>query len=73
MLEPQCLPPVETSVDNHCTYLFAGGVSREQLSQDETMMPIHIGNVFRQLDPSSSKIRTTNIEVEDHSPEVVLL
>lgn len=85
VLEPQCLPPVETTVDNHWIYLFfrfcaerhemygrrEAGCPREQLSQDETMMSIHIGNVFRQLDPSSSKIRANIIEVGDQSPEEV--
>lgn len=85
LLEPQCLPPVETTVDNHWTYLFfrfcaerhemygrrEAGCPRDQLSKDETMMSIHIGNVFRQLDPSSSKMRTKIIEVGDQSPEEV--
>lgn len=84
-LKPQCLPPVETQIDNHWVYLFFRfcherhamydrrevGAPRDQLTKDKTMTIIHIGNVYRQLDPSSGKMRTNIIDIGDQSAEEV--
>lgn len=84
-LTPLCLPPVDCKVDNHWVYLFfrfsaerhamytrhKAGVARDKLTDDETMTSIHIGNVYRQLDPSSAKMRDKIIGVGDQSVEEV--
>lgn len=84
-LEPLCLPPVETQVDNHWVYLFfrfcaerhamydrrEAGVARDKLTTDETMTATHIGNVYRQLDPSSSMMANDIIGAGDQSVEEV--
>ncbi|WVQ69674.1 uncharacterized protein L199_007894 [Kwoniella botswanensis] len=85
LLLPHGLQPVETAVDNHWVYLFfrfcaerhkmynrrLAGVPRDQLTEDETMSKVHIGNVYRQLDPSSRNIRENIIGKGDQSPQEV--
>ncbi|WRT67519.1 uncharacterized protein IL334_004491 [Kwoniella shivajii] len=85
ILRPQGLPQVETTVDDHWTYLFfrfcaerhkmydrrQAGIPRDQLTKDETMSKEHIGNVFRQLDPSSKNIGIDIIGKGDQSHEEV--
>ncbi|BEI87912.1 uncharacterized protein CcaverHIS019_0106300 [Cutaneotrichosporon cavernicola] len=80
-LKPLCLKPVQCKVDNHWVYLFfrfcaerhamytrrAAGVARHKLTNDETMKAIHIGNVYRQLDPSSANMRNNIIGKGDQS------
>ncbi|WVW82666.1 hypothetical protein I302_104677 [Kwoniella bestiolae CBS 10118] len=84
-LLPQGYQPVQTTVDNHWVYLFfrfcaerhkmynrrREGVTRDQLTEDDTMSRRHIGNVFRQLDPSSKNIKENIIGRGDQSPEEV--
>ncbi|WWC89649.1 uncharacterized protein L201_004574 [Kwoniella dendrophila CBS 6074] len=81
-LKPQNLLPVETTVDNYWVYLFFRfcaerhkmyerrefeGLPRNELTKDETMSKMHIGNIFRQLDPSSKKIRKDILGKGDQS------
>jgi hypothetical protein len=40
-------------------------VSRDNLTKDECMKSLHIGNVYRQLDPSSRNMAERIIEVGD--------
>jgi hypothetical protein len=84
-LTPLCMDPVECKVDNHWVNLFfrfcaerhamytrrAAGVARDKLTDDETMTSIHIGNIYRQLDPSSAKLHNKIIGVGDQSVEEV--
>ncbi|KAK6903339.1 hypothetical protein I203_108604 [Kwoniella mangroviensis CBS 8507] len=85
LLLPHGLQPVETTVDNHWVYLFfrfcaerhkmynrrLAGVPRDQLTEDETMSKVHIGNVYRQLDPSSRNIRENIIGKGDQTPQEI--
>ncbi|GMK54513.1 hypothetical protein CspeluHIS016_0110990 [Cutaneotrichosporon spelunceum] len=84
-LHPLCLAPIDCQVDNHWVYLFfrfcaerhamytrrAAGVDRGKLTEDETMKAIHIGNVYRHLDPSSVKVHDNIIGKGDQSLEEV--
>ncbi|WWC60707.1 uncharacterized protein I303_103283 [Kwoniella dejecticola CBS 10117] len=78
--------PVETTVDNHWVYLFFRfcaerhkmyerrkfeSVPRDQLTKDETMSSMHIGNIYRQLDPSSTNIRENIMGKGDQSVKEV--
>lgn len=77
--------PLDVIVDNHWVYLFyrfcaerhemyyrrAAGVARDALTSDETMKSVHIGNVFRQLDPSSLMMRDKIIADGDQSVDEV--
>ncbi|WWC69075.1 uncharacterized protein I206_103011 [Kwoniella pini CBS 10737] len=78
--------PVETTVNNHWVYLFFRfcaerhkmyerrtfeNIPRDQLTKDETMSKMHIGNVFRQLDPSSKMIRDNILGKGDQSVKEV--
>lgn len=77
--------PLPVVVDNHWVYLFyrfcaerhemyyrrAAGVPRDQLTTDPTMSAVHIGNVFRQLDPSSIMMRDKIIADGDQSVDEV--
>lgn len=77
--------PLPVVVDNHWVYLFyrfcaerhemyyrrQAGTPRDQLTSDPTMSAVHIGNVFRQLDPSSLMMRDKIIADGDQSVDEV--
>ncbi|KAK4689562.1 hypothetical protein P7C73_g544, partial [Tremellales sp. Uapishka_1] len=85
MLLPHGLSPVTTTVSNHWAYLFyrfcaerhrifckkADGVAREDLTEDETLSSTRVGNVFRELDAGSIKMRDDIINVGDQSHEEI--
>jgi hypothetical protein len=79
------LPDVETTVNEHWIYVFfrfiaerhrmherrESGVPRSECSQDETMRKTFVGNVFRELDRGSVKVREEIMEQGDQSLEEV--
>ena len=84
-LLPLGLAPVHTTIDLFWTYLYfrfvaerhrmyerrQEGISRNELSQDETMTKTYLGNVYRQLDPGSISLRDQVIMVGDMSNQEV--
>lgn len=84
-LEPHGLDPVTTTIDNHWMYVFFrfcaerhrmqelrdSGVPRDQLSKDETMQKEHIGNIYREMDAGSKRMKEQIIAVGDQSHEEI--
>lgn len=84
-LEPHGLGAVTTPIDNHWMYLFFrfcaerqkmqhlrdAGVPRDQLTKDETMSKEHIGNVYRELDAGSKRMKEVIIANGDQSNEEI--
>lgn len=48
------------------------GVERDKLTADETMQSLHIGNVYRELDPGGANILKNALNVGDQSREEVV-
>ncbi|KAL1410986.1 hypothetical protein Q8F55_001929 [Vanrija albida] len=85
VLKPLHYPPVDVEVQNYWVYFFyrfcaerhhmydrrQSGVARNKLSADYTMTNTHIGNVYRQLDGGSQRMRTSIIPNGDQSAEEV--
>lgn len=83
--EPHGLPAIKTAVDNHWLYVFfrfcaerhsmeakrEAGVERDDLTLDETMRNMRVGNVFRELDSGSRAIRDSVILVGEQTIEEV--
>lgn len=47
------------------------GVPRDQLSNDETMKKEHIGNIYREMDPGSKRMKEEIIANGDQSHEEI--
>jgi hypothetical protein len=84
-LHPHGLEEVRTKIDNHWMYVFFrfcaercrmqelrnSGVPRDQLSNDETMKKEHIGNIYREMDPGSKRMKEEIIANGDQSHEEI--
>lgn len=84
-LQPHGLGEVTTKIDNHWMYVFFRfcaerhrmqelrdiGVPRDQLSKDETMQKEHIGNIYREMDPGSKRMKEEIIANGDQSHEEI--
>lgn len=85
LLRPYEMEPVPVTVNNHWVYIFfrfcverhkmhglrQSGVPRDALTEDATMKSVHVGNVFRQIDPSSMNMSKEIIGVGDQSRDEV--
>ena len=47
------------------------GISRDQLSDDETMTKTFVGNIFRELDGGSKRIKQNVIDKGDQSNQEI--
>lgn len=84
-LSPQGLQPFSTPINNHFVYLFfrfcaerhrmqerrEAGVPKGELSEDETMTKMFVGNVFRELDRGSLRMTDEIMAEGDQSIEEV--
>lgn len=84
-LQPHGLGEVTTKIDNHWMYVFFrfcaerhrmqelrdSGVPRDQLSKDETMQKEHIGNIYREMDAGSKRMKEEIIAKGDQSHEEI--
>lgn len=85
LLTPHGLPPLSTQINNHWIYVFfrfcaerhrmqvkrQNGIPRDQLSEDETMRKTFVGNVFRELDAGSARMKEKIIPVGEQSNEEI--
>lgn len=86
ILRPLFLPEVSATVNNPVVYLFfrfcaerhamydrrMAGAARDKLTEDETMRSMHIGNVFRELDPGGITIGKNVLNVGEQTVEEVV-
>jgi hypothetical protein len=85
-LHPHGYQPEETTINNHYLYVFFRfcaerhrmtvkredeGVPRDALTEDECMYKERVGNVFRELDPGSKRIKEVIMGVGDQSYEEI--
>lgn len=84
-LTPHGLGEVTTQINNHFVYLFyrfcaerhnmtvlrGEGVARDSLTEDECMRKERVGNVYRELDPSSKRLVDDIIAKGDQANEEI--
>lgn len=86
ILSPHGFQEIETPINNHYLYVFFRfcaerhrmtvkredeGVARDALTEDECMYKERVGNIFRELDPGSKRIKDIIMGVGDQSYEEV--